>query len=127
VSDWERTHVELPIYRNRRRGGLWLVKGKLLFLPGASLNDLVALVQSVDEINNPPAAEPSNLPPVVEKHDFPRFVTPHPSRVEYFSGGAPVVEGFKKIDINRDTGIISVLVRDAAEEARLTAIKGWKK
>ena len=59
-------HVELPTYRHRNRGGLWLVDGKPLFLPGASLSDVVGLVKSIDEINNPPAAEPAKPAPVVE-------------------------------------------------------------
>ena len=49
TADWERTHVDLPIYRHRNRGSLWLVDGKLLFLPGASLSDVVGLVKSVDD------------------------------------------------------------------------------
>ena len=74
ASDWERTPVDLPIYRHRNRGGLWLVDGKPLFLPGASLNDVVGLVKSIDRINNPPPAEPARpVPP--ERHDYPRWIT----------------------------------------------------
>ena len=126
ASDWERTHVELPIYRHRNRGNLWLVQGKPLFLPGASLTDVVGLLKSIDEVNNPPAVKPVKPAPVVQQHSYPRFVAPHSSWVEYPNGDKPFVEGYK-FSVGRDDNVVSVYVTNAADERRLLSPKQWKK
>ena len=125
TSDWELVHAVPPVWRHRGRGSLWVVDRQLVYLPSASLSDLLALQKSVAELGKPPPAEPVKPAPVVEKHEFPRFVTPHPSHIV---GNVPniYVDGLK-FSIDRDSSAVSVMVKDAAEERRLLSPKQWKK
>ena len=58
TSDWELVNAEPAVYRHRGRGSLWVVGQELLYVPGATLSDVIALKKSVDEIGKPPPAEP---------------------------------------------------------------------
>ena len=122
MSDWEPVNADPLIFRNRNRGGLWLVDGKLQNIPGVSLGDLIALQKSIDEINNPPAAEPAKPAPP-ERHDYPRWIVPHESHITQLNNAPNIfVSGFK-FDVNRDTNVVTVLVRNETEEARALAPK----
>lgn len=122
VDDWELVHSDPDVYRHRRRGGLWVLKtdqAQLVYLPGASLSDLLAMKKAIEQIGKPVAAAP--VEPPVEQHDYPRLVIPNSSHVV---GDPPniYIEGLK-FNIDRDSGLISVMVRDAAEERRMLAPK----
>ena len=122
VSDWERVNVEPPVWRHRGRGSLWVVGEQLVYLPGASLSDLLALKKSVAELGKPPPAEPVKPAPP-ERHDYPRWIVPHPSHVTQLDHAPNVfVPGFK-FDVNRDTNVVTVLVRNETEESRALAQK----
>ena len=122
TSDWERVNSEPPVWRHRGRGNLWVVGRELLYVPGASLGDIIGLRKSVDELGKPPPAEPVKPAPV-ERHDYPRWIVPHPSHVTQLDHAPSVfVPGFK-FDVNRDSGVVSVLVRNEVEEARALAPK----
>jgi hypothetical protein len=123
TSDWELVNSEPAVYRHRGRGSLWVVGRELLYVPGATLTDVIALKKSVDEIGKPVAAEPVKpAAPIVE---YPKWVQPHASWVSHPSG-PPFVEGYK-FSVDRDTDVLSVLVKDRADEQRVMAVKGWKK
>jgi hypothetical protein len=122
TSDWEQVNAEPPVYRHRGRGSLWVVGRELLYVPGATLSDVIALKKSVDEIGKPPPPEPAKpVPP--ERHDYPRWIVPHSSHITQLDHEPNIwVEGFK-FDVNRDTGAVTVLVRNEVEEARALAPK----
>ena len=122
TSDWERVHTDPAVWRHRGRGSLWVVGHELLYVPSASLADIVALKKSVDDLGKPPSAEPAKpVPP--ERHDFPRWIVPHDSHVTHLNNAPSVfVPGFK-FDVNRDTNVVTVLVRNETEEARALAPK----
>ena len=122
TSDWEQVNTEPPVWRHRGRGSLWVVSGELLYVPSASLADIVALKKSVDELGKPPPAEPAKPTPV-ERHDYPRWIEPHPSHVTQLNNAPNVVVPGFKFDQNRDTGVVTVLVRNEVEEARALAPK----
>ena len=122
TSDWEQVNTEPPVWRHRGRGSLWVVGHELLYVPSASLGDIIALKKSVDELGKPPPAEPVKPAPP-ERHDYPRWIVPHDSHVTHLNNAPNVfVPGFK-FDVNRDTGVVSVYVRNETEEARALAPK----
>jgi hypothetical protein len=121
-TNWEQVHPDPLIFRHRNRGNLWLVNKQLFFVPGLSLNDLIALTKSIDDAGKPAVVEPVKPPPFVA---YPKWVQPHASWISHPSG-PPFVEGYK-FSVDRDTDVVSVYVRDRAEEQRVMAAKGWKK
>ena len=122
TSDWELVNSEPSVWRHRGRGSLWVVGHELLYVPGASLGDIIGLRKSVDELGKPPPAEPTKPAPV-ERHDFPRWIVPHDSHVMHLNNAPNIfVPGFK-FDVNRDTNIVTVYVRNEVEEARALAPK----
>jgi hypothetical protein len=123
TSDWEQINVDPAVYRHRNRGSLWVVNQQLVYLPGASLSDLLALQKSIAEIGKPVVVEPVKPPPFVA---YPKWVIPNASWISYPGDGPAWVEGFK-FSIDRDSSVVSVLVNNAAEEARVKAVKGWSK
>ena len=124
VDDWELVNPADPVvHRHRNRGSLWLVDGELNYVPAASLSELIAMKKCISEIGQPKAPEPAKpAAPIVE---FPKWVRPHESWVLHPSG-PPFVEGYK-FSVDRDTDVLSVLVKDRADEQRVTAPKQWKK
>jgi hypothetical protein len=122
TSDWEQVNAEPAVYRHRVRGSLWVVGHELLYVPGATLTDVIALRRSVDELGKPPPAEPAKPSPP-ERHDYPRWITPHPSHIVQLDHAPNIVVPGFKFDVNRDTGAVSVLVRNEVEEARALAPK----
>jgi hypothetical protein len=122
TSDWEQVNAEPPVYRHRGRGSLWVVGRELLYVPGATLSDVIALKKSVDEIGKPVAAEPVKPAPP-ERHDFPRWLVPHSSHIVQLDPVPNIVVPGFKFDVNRDTGAVTVLVRNEVEEARALAPK----
>ena len=121
ASDWEQVNTEPAVWRHRGRGSLWVVGHELLYVPGATLTDVIALKKSVAELGKPPPAEPIKVP--VERHDYPRWIEPHPSHITQLNNAPNIfVSGFK-FDQNRDTGIVTVLVRNETEELRALAPK----
>jgi hypothetical protein len=121
-TNWEQVHSDPLIFRHRNRGNPWLVNNQLLFVPGLSLSDLIALTKSIEDAGKPVVVEPVKPPPFVE---FPKWVVPHPSWISHPSG-PPFVEGYK-FSVNRDTDVLSVYVKDRADEQRVMAPKQWKK
>jgi hypothetical protein len=122
VEDWEKVHTDPSVWRHRGRGSLWVVGHELLYVPGATLTDIIALRKSVDELGKPPPAEPAKPAPP-ERHDFPRWITPDSSHITQLDHEPNIwVEGFK-FDTNRDSGITMVYVRNETEEARALAPK----
>ena len=53
TSNWEPVNSEPAVYRHRGRGSLWVVGQQLVYLPSASLSDVIALMKSVGEIGKP--------------------------------------------------------------------------
>ena len=99
TSDWEQVNSVPPVWRHRGRGSLWVVGEQLVYLPDASLSDVVALMKSVGEIGKPVVVEPVKpAAPIVE---YPKWVQPHPSWISHPSG-PPFVEGYK-FSVDRDT------------------------
>jgi hypothetical protein len=122
TADWERVHPAPAVWRHRRRGSLWVIGEQLVYLPAASLSDLLALQKSIAELGKPPPAEPAKPAPP-ERHDYPRWIVPHPSHVTQLDHAPNIVVPGFKFDVNRDTGAVTVLVRNEVEEARALAPK----
>ena len=73
-------------------------------------------------IGKPVVVEPVKPPPFIE---FPKWIVPHEFWISHPSG-PPFVEGYK-FSVDRDTNVLSVLVKDRADEQKVTAVKGWRK
>ena len=71
-TNWEKVHPDPLIFRHRNRGNLWLVNKQLLFVPGLSLSDLIALTKSIDDAGKPVVVEPVKPPPFVELSEMGR-------------------------------------------------------
>jgi hypothetical protein len=124
TSDFELVNSDDPVIHRHRNRGLWLIDRQWppLSLAGATLTDVIALKKSVDELSKPPPAEPIKVAPP-ERHDFPRWIVPHSSHVTQLDHAPNIIVPGFKFDVNRDTGVVSVLVRNETEEARALAPK----
>jgi hypothetical protein len=122
-TNWEKVHPDPLIFRHLNRGNLWLVNKQLLFVPGLSLSDLIALTKSTEDAGKPVVEEAKA--PAAAPVPYPKWVVPHESWISHPSG-PPFVEGYK-FSVDRDSNVVSVYAKDRADEQRLMAPKQWKK